>query len=81
MSTHTEGDWKRNVDTVWRGGHAIVCHPLNSPQAIADAKLVEAAPKLLKALQDVAGDSICMKGFHAQFRQQIRDAIKLATEP
>jgi hypothetical protein len=81
MSEHTSGKWEQVVDTVWRGGNPIVCHPHHSPQSIADARLVAAAPKLLKMLQDVAGDGICMKGFHEQFRQQIRDTIKLATLP
>lgn len=44
-------------------------------------RLIAAAPTLLKVLCDVAGDSNCMKGFHEQFRHQIRDALKLATEP
>jgi Mor family transcriptional regulator len=45
----------------------------------ANAVLIAAAPDLLKTLMDVAGDSICMKGFHEQFRRQIRDAIHYAT--
>lgn len=45
----------------------------------ANARLIKAAPDLLEVLQEVAADSICMKGFHEQFRTRIRAAIAKAT--
>lgn len=51
---HTPGPWVQHLDTVWRGGHEIVCHPVNSPRSFADARLVAAAPELLRVLQRLA---------------------------
>ena len=53
-ATHTPGPWLANVDTVWRGGEPIVCHPINSARSIADARLIAAAPALLAALENAA---------------------------
>jgi hypothetical protein len=39
--------------------------------------LINAAPKLLSTLQSVADDGICMRGFHEQFRREIRDVLDL----
>lgn len=41
-------------------------------------KLREINAELLAALEGVAGDSVCMKGFHEQFRAQIHAAIAKA---
>jgi hypothetical protein len=88
---HTPGKWKQNVDTVWRGGEAIVCHPLNSTQSIADARLVAAAPDLLFALvmaknwMDVEADYGKDKweehdqAIYDDIMESINNAIKKAT--
>lgn len=58
-ATHTPGPWLANVDTVWRGGEPIVCHPINSARSIADARLIASAPALLAALERIAaGDTM-----------------------
>lgn len=57
QAAHTPGNWQANADTVWRkidGRSAeIVCHPINHPQSIADARLIASAPELLVALQSL----------------------------
>lgn len=52
-ATHTPGPWLANVDTVWRGGEPIVCHPINSARSIADARLMASAPALMAALEKI----------------------------
>jgi len=68
----------RNINGTWH----TICEIVGE----TDAELIASAPELLAenetlraqnaelvaVLKDVAGDQICMRGFHEQFRAQIR---------
>lgn len=47
------GEWKLNVDTVWRGRHPIVIHPINNKHSIADAKAISQVPEVMEKLEAI----------------------------
>ena len=53
--------------------------PGREQEAIADARLIAAAPDLLAALQTIASSNIVMGVMHEQYRAVIRAAIAKAT--
>ncbi len=79
-ATHTPGPWLANVDTVWRGGEPIVCHPINSARSIADARLIAAAPALLAALESVVSLWEDWAKESAQLREPLRRSVEMRVE-
>ena len=85
MTQHTPGPWEVKPNPQFPNDKEAFCivddNNISQADTIghANAALIAAAPELLAVLQAVAGDSICMKGFHEQFRAQIRAAIAKAT--
>jgi hypothetical protein len=86
MTNHTPGPWHLIDQTEIRNARGCtVCVtseyrvPGREQEAIADARLIAAAPELLNILQTIASSNIVMSVMHEKYRDFIRAAIAKAT--